>query len=39
MLRKIREFDGTIDDEAIKVKRDDDLQKRLHLKILVENVK
>ncbi len=27
MLRKIREFDGTIDDEAIKVKRDDDLQK------------
>ena len=32
MLRKIREFDGTIDDEAIKVKRDDDLQKEIAFK-------
>ena len=32
MLRKIREFDGTIDDEAIKVKRDDELQKEIAFK-------
>jgi len=32
MLRKIRGYDGTIDDEAIKVKRDDDLQKEIAFK-------
>ena len=32
IMRKIREYDGRIDDEAIKVKRDDDLQKEIAFK-------
>jgi hypothetical protein len=32
IMKKIRGYDGTIDDEAIKVKRDDDLQKEIAFK-------